>query len=550
MFSRSDRVSKVQRTQKAQACLPLILIALFVVAGLGFFAFEVARTTIVRNQLRTAAESAALAGIAALSGSSLLDPATSQRQAMSAARMVFEKNDVLGQMLNNVETDFSANPAVNHVKLQMRFLNPKAANAPVDIGDPNGKVLEIKAKFGMTPLTASFIGMQNSVLPLEAEARGGVGDLDVVLCFDVSGSMDDQTKMTHVRRRWDAGSNRIVYDIVNQGRLATGSGAVKPQALEYAGLNAELRGPAEAGTPPGNYSAAIPETGMTDAVVNLDENDTFAGVTEDGFSFPNVAVMVEASRGNLENATVFADSKANTGAAAAVGPRAGYQAKYFELAAKHTHPIAEAKAAAQDFYQLMNKNANTHFGLVAFDNIVGEDTSSGFNENNIASSFPAGGVGRFPVPAVSLNSTEATTNYESCLSNLSGLVAFQGTNIGGATERAVRMFDTGARRNSRKAIIVFTDGEPTVGSPLSPNPEINCRMAAQRAKEKGIAVYTVGLAQNPSSIPGQRAVLGDDVSTGMAYIAGNGSKFFPVTSSAGLRGAFANIARHLSQLVQ
>lgn len=545
-----SRRDQAQRRAAGQACLPLIFIALLVVAMLGFFAVEVARTTIVRNQLRTASESAALAGIAALSGSSLLDPATSQRQALSAARMVFEKNDVLGQMLNNVETDFGASPNANHVKLQMRFLNPKAGNAPVDIGDPNGKVLEIKAKFGMSPLTAAFVGMQDAVLPLEAEARGGVGDLDVVLCFDVSGSMDDQTKMTHVRRRWDAGSGRIVYDVVNQGRLATGAGAVRPQALEYAGLNADLRGPNEAGTPPGNYSAAVPETGMTDAVVNLDENDSFAGFLEDGFSFPNVAVMVEASRGNLENATVFADSKANTGAAAVVSPRPGYQAKYFELAAKHTHPIAEAKAAAEDFYRLMNKNANTHFGLVAFDNIVGEDSTSSFSENNIASTFAAGGVGRFPVPAVSLNSAEATTNFESCLNNLSGLVAFQGTNIGGATERAVRMFESGARRNSRKAIIVFTDGEPTVGGPLSSNPHNNCRMAAQQAKAKGIAVYTVGLAQDPSQLSGQRAVLGDDVPTGMASIAGNGSKFFPVSSSSGLRGAFANIARHLSQLVQ
>lgn len=550
MFDSCREQQMTQRTKRAQACLPLIFIALFVVAGLGFFAFEVARTTIVRNQLRTAAESAALAGIAALSGSSLLDPATSQRQAMSAAQMVFEKNDVLGQMLNNVETDFASNPLANHVKLQMRFLNPKAGNAPVAIGDPNGKVLEIKAKFGMTPLTAAFVGVENTVLPLEADARGGVGDLDVVLCFDVSGSMDDQTKMTHVRRRWDAGSNKTQYDIVNQGQLAVASGAVKPQALDYLDFNANLRGPAETGTPPGNFAAAVPETGMTDAVVNLDERDTFAGFSEDGYSFPNVAVMVEASRGNLENATVFADSKANTGAAAVVSPRAGYQAKYFELAAKHTHPIAEAKAAAQDFYQLMNKNANTHFGLVAFDNIVGEDATTGFNENNIGYTFAPGGVGRFPVPGVALNSSEAITNFDSCLNSINGLVAFNGTNIGGATERAIRMFDSGARKNSRKAIIVFTDGEPTVGGPLSPNPENNCRMAAQLAKSKGIAVYTVGLAQNPGALAGQRAVLGDDVASGMAFIAGNGSKFFPVTSSSGLRGAFANIARHLSQLVQ
>lgn len=539
------------RRNKGQACLPLIFTALFVVAGIGMFGFEVARTTVVRNQLRTATESAALAGIAALSGSSSLDPATSQNHAMSAARSVFEKNDVLGQMLTHVETDFAATPAQDHVKVEMRFLNPKANNAPVPVGDPNGKVLEVRAKYGMTPMLASFIGMERQVLPLEAEARGGVGDLDVALCFDVSGSMDDQTQMTHVRRRWDAGSNRVVYEKVNEGKLALGPGAVRPQALEYASLNADLRGPAEAGTPPGNYPpGAATLEGMTDAVVNIDENRSFAGTTIDGFAFPNVAVLVEAARGNLENGTVFAASKADSGEAAVVSPRAGYQAKYFELAAKHTHPLAEAKEAAKDFFQLMNKNANTHFGLVAFDNLVGENLTTGYDAPNVASTFAPGGNSRFPVPGVALVADEATTNFDTVNGQIDRFVAYNATNIGGATERAIRMFDSGSRRNARKAIIVFTDGEPTVGGPLSGNPEQNCRMAAQLARTKGISVYTVGLAQTAADLPGQREVLGDDVPSGMAFIAGNGSKFFPVTSSAGLRNAFASIARHLSQLVQ
>ena len=548
---RLSESAKQQRNAEGQACLPLIFVSLFVVATIGMFGFEVARTTVVRNQLRTATESAALAGIAALSGSSLMDPTVSQNQAMSAAKSVFERNDVLGQMLSKIEPDFSATPDANHVKLEMRFLNPKAGNAPVAIGDPNGKVLEVKAKFGMTPLVAAFIGMEDKVLPLEAQARGGVGDLDVALCFDVSGSMDDQTLMTHVRRRWDAVQNKVVYDVVGQGQLAQGPGVARPQSLDFTSFNPELRGSTDAGSPPGDYPPGVAaNTGLTDGVVNVDEKTAFAGLSEGGYDFPNVAVLVEAARGNLENPSVFADSKANTGAAAVVAPRAGYQAKYFELAAKHTHPLVEAKEAAKDFFLLMNKNANTHFGLVAFDDIVGENPTTGFNAPNVASNYPAGGNSRFVVPGIPLKKVEEETNFAACSGQIDKLVAFNGTNIGGATERAVRMFETESRPNARKAIVVFTDGEPTVGGPLSGDPNANCRMAAQRAKAKGIALYTVGLAQRASDLPGQKRVLGDDVSTGMAFIAGNGSKFFPVSSAAGLRQAFAGIARHLSQLVQ
>jgi hypothetical protein len=74
-------------------------------------------------------------------------------------------------------------------------------------------------------------------------------------------------------------------------------------------------------------------------------------------------------------------------------------------------------------------------------------------------------------------------------------------------------------------------------------------LAAQQAKQKGIAIYTVGLALDPSLIPTQKMVLGDDTPTGMAKIAGNGGRYFPVTSSQNIRGAFASIARQLSQLV-
>ncbi|MGK3850853.1 hypothetical protein ABI057_15820, partial [Enterococcus faecium] len=69
-----------------------------------------------------------------------------------------------------------------------------------------------------------------------------------------------------------------------------------------------------------------------------------------------------------------------------------------------------------------------------------------------------------------------------------------------------------------------------------------------------IPIYTIGLAQVPAIIPGETAILNDTNSNqtngGIAAIAGNGGKFWLVTSNANLRLTFENLARQLVQLVK
>lgn len=527
--------------------IPVILIAFLAVAVIGIFAFEITRAASVRDQLRAATESAALAGSTALAGSSELDATTSHSNAVSAAKSVLVKNEIFGTPLNRVESDYDATPAVGHTKLKIVFVDPKT-HAPVSAGDPKGKVMEVQTKFGMRPLFADLVGAAGVSLPIEARAQGGVGDLDIVLCFDVSGSMDDETKITDVRRRWDPAEGKIKYDVVYNGKLGGMHSAAHPQNLP---LNSALRGTLNTGSPPGNFPPGTATvSGTTDCVINFDEHDVFGGFSQDGYSFPSVAVLVEAARGNLEDAAVFHSSQADTALAGLVAPRAGYQAEYLKLAHAHTHPIAEARAAASDFFKLMNKNANSHFGLVAFDDTIGADETSTKTQPNISSAYPAGGTGDFPTPAITLKQPEDSTNFAEVTSATDRLVALGGTNIGGAANRAVDMFTpSNTRSNAKKVIIIFTDGEPTMGGPLSGDPRVNCQLAASKAKDEGIAVYTVGLALNPALIPVQQQVLGDVMPTGMAKIAGNGGKYFPVTDSSNIRSAFASIARQLSQLV-
>jgi hypothetical protein len=538
------------RNARGQASIPVILIAFLAIGVIGLFAFEVCRAASVRDQLRAATEAAALAGSTALAGSSELEAATSQSNAINVARSVLVKNDIFGVPLTTLESDYDSKPAVNHLKLRMRFIDPKTKN-PVPIGDPKGKTLEVQTKFGMRPLFADMVGMTVATsMPIEARAQGGVGDLDIVLCFDVSGSMDDETKITRVRRRWDPGEGKIKYDIIYQGEIGPSAhSAIAPQNLS---LNAALRGSANTGTPPGNFppgSASV--DGLTDVVVNLDEQNAFGSFSQDGFDFPSVGVLVEAARGNLENAGVFASSQANTALAGQVAPKPGYQAAYFKYAHEHTHPIAEARAAASDFFNLMNKNSNAHFGLVCFDDTIGSTPLTVKNGPNVSASYPSAGTGNFPIPAITLKQPEDQTNFTEVTGITPKLVALGATNIGGACSKAVDMYTpANTRPNAKKVIIVFTDGAPTVGGPLSGDPQVNCRLAAQKAKAQGIAVYTVGLALDPGLLPIQQAVLGDTAPTGMAKIAGNGSKFFPVTNSSNIRTAFASIARQLSQLVE
>jgi hypothetical protein len=535
------------RSNRGQAMIPIVLIAFLAIGVIGIFAFEICRAASVRDQLRAATEAAALAGSTSMAGSSDLDASASQNAAISSAKTILVKNDIFGTPLNQIENDFSNAPKAGHLKLQIKFIDPKT-HKEVPVGDPKGKVMQVETKFGMRPIFADMVGMMGVSLPIEAKADGGVGDLDIVLCFDVSGSMDDKTKMTDVRRSWDPALGKIQYTVTRGGEVGGIHAAEFPQELP---LNAALRGTTNAGSPPGNFPPGTATvSGFTDSVVNLDEQNTFGSFSQDGFDFPSVAALVEAARGNLENAAVFHASQADTTLAGIVSPKAGYQAEYIKLAHQHTHPIAEARAAASDFFNLMNKNSNAHFGLVAFDHTIPIDETTKENGPNISGSYPAGGNGAFPVPAITLKQPEDSTNFNEVTAACAQLVALGNTNIGGACNRAIGMFtNANTRSNAKKVIIIFTDGEPTVGTPLSGDPRVNCQLAAQKAKQQGIAIYTVGLALDPSLIPIQQQVLGDVQPTGMAKIAGNGGKYFPVTNSSNIRTAFASIARQLSQLV-
>lgn len=585
-----------RRSGQSMIVLGLVLSA-FVLLPIGLFGFEVNRMELARQQLRVACDAASLAAAATLASSDILDPTEAQTKAIETALTTFQQNAVVGTKLS--ETVLAATnedvPVANQAMIFLEFLDPHDNNSPVNLGDPKGKIIRVNGIFGLEPAFGKFLGLTS--VPVRTTSSGGVPMLDVVLCFDVSASIDDQTPVTFVRRQWNPATGKINYNVAStsagspagalaQGKLfdiigppATGSSVdgIYPQHLsqtsssqstyqlffsEVTGTSGSakgLRGTTNAGSPPGNCPPGKAGVGTsrtyTDLVVNIDGKTQFAGLTtSDGYAFPNVATLVEAARGNLEGNTVFTNSKANTGLPANIQPRSGYQNAYFKLAATNERPLQDAKDASRDFFTIMNTNTDAHFCLVAFTTNAGTSATSADSEYNIDDSYTTAGSTNCPVPMISLSNTKGTTKYDEVLAAITPTVPVSGTNIGDAVNTAVNQLKTNSRAGAKKAIVVFTDGQPTSGGPLNNDPWTNARKAAVAAKNAGIAIYTIGLAQTPAIIPGETAILNDTNSNqstgGIAAIAGNGGKFFLVTKVEDLRLTFENIARQLVQLVQ
>lgn len=530
--------SQIRSKSGLAVALPMVIIATTIILVLGLFSFEVGRMAIARDQLQSTTESAALAGAAALAGSTDADITLSQQKAVEAAKQVFRANDIFGNSLSGA-LEASGVPSENQAFLSFRFLDP-SNNEPVQAGDPRGKALEVTSVYGLASLAGKVIGLGNAATVVNAKSSGGVGQLDVVLCFDCSGSMRFKTFTSRVRRSFNTTTGKIDYTVV-QRMFDTTQGGMTPQMIS--GLNAQLRGATDNSMPGNTPPGSATNNGFTDWVVNIDEQSDFGSFTEGTFTFPNIAALVEASRGNLENEAVFQSSGAALTLAGVVTPQAGYKAKYFELARKHTHPWAEAETAAKNFFQLMKTNTQARFGLVGFNQIAGTAITSGYQERNVADNYPQGGSGFFPVPGIALRPVadgEAADeqNFGFVNAALDQMVPNGNTNIGDAIDQAQRMFTpTTTRPNAKKVIVLFTDGIPTAG----PNPAGFTAIM----RNKGIAVFSVGLNLDPDERAQQAQVL-SQISQG----AGNGGKFFQVTDPSKLNGAFSSIARGLTQIVQ
>lgn len=582
------------RTNKGQGVIALVsIVGFFVMPLLAVISFEVARLYLAKQELQNACDAASLAAVATLASSDNTNTTLAHQNAIQAALKIMQSNFVLGSKLTSTQLASNKDDKATNVgetKAYFEFLNP-ITNAVEDISSPNAKIVRVYGSLVNTLAFGKFVGINS--LSVNAIATGAVPRFDVSICFDISGSMDDQTPISCVKRKWDptlnggsisyeviSGNNGVangkLFDVVKPDVTGSSLNGVAPQLLTESYWNGKmyfteylakvynvpglrsLNGYPDAGQPPGNYPPGTAYTwdgfpAFTDMIVNIDGNQTFTAFDYQGYSFPNLNTLVEAARGNLENDSVYKSSKANT--AVSVSPKAGYQKAYLEAAANRLQPMNDAKNALLTFNDILNTDADTHFGLVSFDSAIGADSNSTESWYSIDDSSAYGQKQGFPLPHVKISNAVNQNNYDLVNKSIKSCVAMGSTNIGGAIHEAVQDIKNKSRLGSVKAIVLFTDGEPTL--PCGPldttDPLRNARLAAAEARDAGIAVYTVGLAQNPAIIPQQTAILNDknsDPSTGgIAAIAGHGGTFTEVTNSADLRNAFAKIARNLVRLI-
>ncbi len=581
------------RTCRGQAVAILIaFLATFVIAPLSLFAFEVARYSLAKQQLKACVESCALAAGATNAIGNDTDPSITQRSAIATATDMFQRNTILDQSLASATgaSSLPLTPGANQSQLFFQFLDP-ITRQPVPIGSTNGKVIQVTGAFGVVPLFAAFLNWPG-VYPAVETANGGLPMLDVVLCFDISASMDDFTPISIVDRYKNGSYNG--YKIIGQGNLypafhctgptGTALNATFPQSLDAGDGGYSFGGTSNRGTNNGAAASSSMSSMFTDVVVNIDGTNLFSTgltVTANGttYYFPanNVGCLVEAARGNLESVTV-AKNAAVPYVSWGITPKAGYYQAYLLAAFALRHPIGDAIAAAQNFFSVMNNDCDAHFGLVTFGSNVGTLPTStcssdigygsignitdnpGTYQSNLFPSDPLSP--KPPNPEVDLNPQlgPAYSNYSQVSSSITPLLAYGGTNISGALDCAIQQLRTVsqggrglARKGAIKAIVLFTDGLPTVSS-LGGDPTQDARTEANVANQAGIPIYCIGLCMVPSLQATQTAVLTDGNSDksvgGIAGISGNGAQFYQATQLSQLNAVFQNVARALVQLVR
>lgn len=242
------------RSERGQAALALnIILTIFVVGSLGMVSYEMSRILLAREQLRNCLEMASLAGGAAMASSNSTG-VTAQNESKTVAMNLLQMNSVLGTSLHgNVTIGSSAaslSPTPGKTQVYFEFVDP-VTKQPVANGQ-EANVLRVHGAYAYPLFAGGFGAIGVSTYTFTAQAMTGMPALDLVILDNTSGSMDDQTPVTLIRRHWDQVSNdRIIYTHPgagpgpgNQGTIAgmfcpplTGSqvNALPPQNLEAGG---------------------------------------------------------------------------------------------------------------------------------------------------------------------------------------------------------------------------------------------------------------------------------------------------------------------------
>lgn len=225
-----SRRLKLRNAKGVSGMVMVALTAFVIIMLLGFLAFEYLRYSLVQQELRSVCDSAALAGAVGIATGGVGNTIWQQdEEAMGAAYNAFCQNTLSDQALNSVNNlNPTVNPSEGAANLQPGHFNNNNPWTNVQAGvvqvnfvllDGNGQVtnwnpgagpdqaglipatnLRVDAYYGYKPPILGGLGI--GPFTMFASSQGGLPQLDVILCFDTSGSMDDFTNATFINRYW------------------------------------------------------------------------------------------------------------------------------------------------------------------------------------------------------------------------------------------------------------------------------------------------------------------------------------------------------------
>lgn len=580
--------SKAPERNKSGATVTLMAAAFMIILTfIGFFCAELVHVSVVRRQLRNACDAAGLATAAALASSSYpsllantkkIGGATVTPRELEVARQnaadiglqIFRKNTVCGRLLKEsarVDDAFAISPAEGKTLVTVNFYRTKPNGDLRNIDAIRGKHVVYSASTNVAPLFGiSIFGPQ---VVVQAAGRSASAVIDLAFCLDNSDSMAVDTIQYAVQRTWlngsiqylnpvPAGSGNPINPSKKLGAKWKGGAPVYPTQVTTTknGLffNAALHGRSNRYSFPGNkdQQIVVNATDFTDNVVMPsgfdDENQLGTiplpgdplGTLVDGFnsrrpihfehegqsySFPNVATMVEAMRGNLDDPGNEFYVKNLKVAPFNMIAKPGYQAAYEAYAVANTEPFHSECVQVSNFFALLHANTDTHFCLIPF------SAKAGTNEPGTIKQHPVGRgyeptVGEperaFPFKQVELNKVDDHSSELDSAINAYHL--YGGTATGaGLTEAARNLIETGQTRiGARKVVILLSDGQPTDADGISYD-------KAQTLGRNGVPVFSIAFLHGKSEAQEDAFGFMNSISESCRDAGGVGSTAFTIS---------------------
>ncbi len=208
------------RNERGFAVAGLVIALFFFVLAAGVTSFELCKIQMVQREVMAICDAASLTGTAMLSSADIANDTApgyplltaAQENAASYAQNMILMGSVLGQSLGSATNVLSVSSLENNLhpgscNYVISLADPTNNYASVSAGNTKGKSLSCFMGYGYQPALLSVVGITTTIA-VTGKSYGGLPQVDAVLVFDYSASMDDQTVVTFVRREW-------IHDTVN-----------------------------------------------------------------------------------------------------------------------------------------------------------------------------------------------------------------------------------------------------------------------------------------------------------------------------------------------